>query len=149
MGVERINVDRRVLLALMLTSTVFFVRDAASSPYAEPWRWTRDSSDAARLAAVDEVPDDAAVRASPALLPLLAERVRLWELDTSGPDPDAPAAVERVDWIIFDADATDWDTLTQQRFGLGLNRLGWEEVFAEEGVFVYRRTPAAERENPG
>ncbi len=39
MGVEQVHVDHRVLAALLLAGCVFFIRDAASSPYREPWEW--------------------------------------------------------------------------------------------------------------
>jgi len=39
--VQKVNVDRRVISALVLTATVFFARDAVTSPYEEPWAWGR------------------------------------------------------------------------------------------------------------
>ena len=57
-SVERVNVDRRVLIALVFASAVFFVQDSPASPYEEPWAWgVRDVADQARLDAADLVPD--------------------------------------------------------------------------------------------
>lgn len=100
----------------------------------------RDEADEARLAAVELVPDDEAVRASPSLLPLLAERPSLFELDTTG-NPHVRRAADGVDVIVLDADsAPQWDEDDRRRFQEGLVELGFAEVFAEAGVTVYERT---------
>jgi uncharacterized membrane protein len=142
--VERVNVDKRLLLALVLTACVFFVLDSATSPYEQPWNWGRlDAADGARLDAVAIVPEAGAVRASPRLLPRLSERTRLYELvtDTADGRDSAPDAILDVEWIVLDLDAAPlWtDTLEQQRFALGLGP-GWEQVYAQQGVFVYQFT---------
>jgi uncharacterized membrane protein len=139
-SIERVNVDRRVLMALLFASIVFFVQDAPTSPYEEPWAWgVRDVADRARLDAADLVPDDEAVRASPTLLPMLAERVEVYELDTTG-NPHVRRAAEGVDAIVFDAEAApDWDDDDRRRFQTGLEELGFDEVFAEAGITVYER----------
>lgn len=156
-GVERVIVDRRVLGALVLVSTVFFVRDADSSPYRRPWTWGgRDVADQARLDAVDLIDDDAAaVRASPALVPLLAERQDIYVLDTESrpnvrvaiaiaEEHDRPAELQAngrldcVDWILFDERAApDWSEDEQRAFREGLGREGYERVFAAKGIEVY------------
>jgi len=139
-SIERVNVDRRVLVALLLASTVFFIQDAPASPYEEPWTWgTRDVADQARLDAADLVPDGDSVRASPALLPLLAERVALYELDTTG-NPHVRRAADGVDAVLLDAEAApDWDDEDRRRFQEGLEELGFDEVFAEAGITLYER----------
>lgn len=139
-SVERVNVDRRVLMALLFASAVFFIQDSPASPYQEPWTWgTRDVADQARLDAADLVPAGDSVRASPALLPLLAERPELYELDTTD-NPHVRRAAENVDAIVFDAEAApDWDDDDRRRFQTGLEELGFEEVFAEAGITVYER----------
>lgn len=139
-SIERVNVDRRVLVALLFASTVFFIQDAPASPYQEPWAWgTRDVADQARLAAADLVPDGDSVRASPALLPLLAEREALYELDTTG-NPHVRRAAEGVDAVLLDAEAApDWDDEDRRRFQQGLEELGFDEVFAEAGITLYER----------
>jgi uncharacterized membrane protein len=144
-SIERVNVDRRVLMALVLASLVFFVQDSPASPYEEPWRWgTRDVADRARLDAADLVPEGDSVRASPALLPLLAERPAVYELDTTG-NPHVRRAADGVDAIVLDAEAAPtWDDDDRRRFQTGLEDLGFETVFAQSGVTVYERTSAGE-----
>jgi uncharacterized membrane protein len=144
-GVERVIVDRRVLGALVLVSTVFFVRDAASSPYRHPWQWGgRDATDQARLDAVDLVGDDQSVRASPALVPLLAERADLYVLDTTARPHvrraiDLPGSDRRqVETIIVDESAASaWTENEHRVFREGLLRAGYVRTFAEEGIEVY------------
>ncbi len=139
-SIERVNVDRRVLGALLFASAVFFVQDSVSSPYERPWSWgVRDETDQARLDAVDVIPDDVSVRASPALLPLLAERDEVFPLDTTG-NPHVRRAAEGVDAIAFDAEsAPTWDDDDRRRFQEGLEALGFEEFFTGAGVVVYER----------
>jgi uncharacterized membrane protein len=138
--IERVNVDRRVLAALLLASAVFFVKDSPASPYHDPWAWgVRDISDQARLDAADFISDDASVRASPALLPLLAERQIVYVLDTTG-NPHVRQAAEGVDAIAFDAEAApSWDDEDRLRFQDGLSELGFEEVFTASRITVYER----------
>jgi uncharacterized membrane protein len=113
--VQRVNVDRRVVTALLLTASVFFVADSVTSPYAEPWSWgRRDLVDAARLEAVEIIPDDGVVRAAPTILPLLSERIGLYALATPTVyDPQvAVDAIEGSNWIVFDrTEVPGWDSL--------------------------------------
>jgi len=136
----RLTVDRRLLSALVLASVVFFVRDSPASPYEKPWDWAvRDSSDEARLDAVDLIDDEAPVRASPSLLPLLAEREELYELET-GANPHVRNAAEDVDIIAFDGDAVpEWDDERRRLFQEGLEQLGFVRVFDRDGISVYER----------
>ena len=141
--VRRVRVNRRLVVTLVLATAIFFVRDAASSPFHTPWQWTRDAADADRLAAVEQIPDEAAVRASPQLLPLLAERNVLFELEAGGTSArvDAQRAVEGVGWIALDLEsAPGWgsEALEVERFDTTLRQQGWERVFVTEAVRVYR-----------
>ena len=141
--VRRVRVNRRLVVTLVLATSIFFVRDAASSPFHTPWRWTRDAADADRLAAVEQIPDEAAVRASAQLLPLLAERNVLYELEAGGEEArvDAQRAVTGVGWIALDlASAPLWgsDALEVERFDTTLRQQGWERVLVTDRVRVYR-----------
>jgi uncharacterized membrane protein len=141
MGVEKVTVDRRVLLALVLAGSVFFVRDAASSPYRSPWDWGgQDAADGARIEAEQEIPADAAVRASPSMLQLLAERSRLYELDTSGPvEPDA--AADGVDAVVIDERAwTAWSPGQRQTFFEGLTQRGFRVESSDQGIVLFVRS---------
>lgn len=153
-GVERVTVDRRVLWALVLVATVFFVRDSPSTPYERPWAWGgRDAVDLARLDAVDLVGDGDSVRAAPALLPLLAERHDAFLLDLES-RPDLRDAIEmpsdgsvppeqrgRVDVIVYDDSAAEsWNEDERRAFREGLVRQSYERVYAVEGVEVWVNT---------
>lgn len=139
-SIERVNVDGRMLAALLLASTVFFIQDSPSSPYSEPWTWAvRDDVDQSRLDAIDLIEDDQSVRASSALLPLLAERPEVFDLDTSG-NPHVRRAAAGVDVIVLDNEsAPTWDDDSRRRFQEGLDTLGFSEVFAANGVEVFER----------
>ena len=146
--VRRVRVNRRLVVTLVLAASIFFVRDAASSPFHAPWQWTRDAADADRLAAVEQIPDGAAVRASSHLLPLLAERNVLFELEADGSSAraDAQSAVEGVGWIALDlSSAPLWgsDALEVERFDTTLRQQGWERAFAGDQVRVYRYSGTA------
>ena len=133
--VERVNVDRRLLTALVLAATIFFLRDAPSSLYQEPWDWGRhDTMDLARQEAAEAIPSDASVRASEQVLPLLSDRTRLYVLDTAG-DPDSAAmeATPKVEWIVFDSTAApDWSPLDIESFDLDIRLTGFERVDLEQ-----------------
>jgi len=145
-SVERVTVDRRVLIALGFAAAVFFIQDSPASPYEHPWSWgRRDVADQARLDAADLVPDEDAVRASPSLLPLLAERTEVYELDTED-NPHVRRAADGVDAILLDADAAgNWDDDDRRRFQEGLEALGFETVFAQSGITLYERIDATDQ----
>ncbi|MCB1005899.1 MAG: DUF2079 domain-containing protein [Acidimicrobiales bacterium] len=144
LGVEKIIVDRRVLYALVLASTVFFIHDAAASPYRAPWNWGgRDVVDQARVNAAESFPDDAAVRASPSLLSLLAQREEVFPLD-AGDRPDGAAAADGVDVVVLDqSQVPDWTIVEQQVFRLQLDSLGFDKVSEAEGIEVFVRRDSA------
>ncbi|WP_420637907.1 DUF2079 domain-containing protein [Candidatus Poriferisocius sp.] len=143
--VERVNVDRRYLTALVLAASLFFMWDAPSSLYQEPWDWgRRDTMDVARREAADAIPEDASVRASDQVLPLLSDRTRLYVLNTTDdPDSAALAATPRVEWIVFDtAAAPEWSPLDIESFDLDVRRTGFERFeleHQEAGLRVYQR----------
>lgn len=139
--IDRVRVDRRVLGALLLASMVFFVRDAATSPYRHPWELGhQDAVDGARLHVADLVRDDAAVRASPALLPLLAERDRLFDLEVGDHPHVRRAAADDVDVVILDeAAALGWDDDDRRLFHDGMVALGFTRTYNTEGISVYER----------
>jgi uncharacterized membrane protein len=144
MGVEKVIVDRRVLAALLLAGTVFFVRDAASSPYREPWDWGgQDAVDGARIDAEERIASDAAVRASPSMLQVLAERPRLYVLDPTQP-PDAEAAADGVDVVVIDEQQIgEWSARERQEFYEGMARAGFRVTATQQGIIVFERVGAA------
>ncbi len=103
--VQRVNVDRAIIGALLFTSAVFFTANSLTSPYEEPWTWGRQNPvDVARLELADLVPQDAVVRASEKMLPLLSERIALLEFSPPDEYDDrlGSEAVRNVNWFIFD-----------------------------------------------
>ncbi len=142
LGVSRVLVDRRILSVLVLTATVFFVRDAASSPYEQPWDWgRRDAVDHARLTAVDEVQRWDRVLAAPAVFPLVAERTEAYVLDVTEPILPDPEMVDGIDVVIFDEASAGWPRSSVRGFGGVLVMLDFEERYAEEGVYVWVLAP--------
>ena len=141
--VERVRVNRQVVFALALAAAVFFFQDSSTSPYQNSWGWYNQSAEETiRLDAVDIVPEDAVVRASPSFLPRLAERVGVYELDTTGAQAreDASNSMQGVDWILLDLDdAPVWgdQSLEVQRFATVLRQGGWEQEYSLSGAIVF------------
>ena len=143
--VKRVRVERRVILALLLTALVFFVRDSVTSPYNEPWDWgARDRSDLVRVEAVATLPGlDVPVRASSSFLPLMSERLGVYELDTTvdeGEDLDIEtvldAAVRDVDWLLFDRDAETLDADSIETFRVRMLARGWQIVLRDDDALI-------------
>ncbi len=143
--VERVRINRQVVIALALAAGVFFIQDSGTSPYQNSWGWYNQSTDETiRLDAVDIVPEDAVVRASPSFLPGLAERVGVYELDTTDQARnDASRSMQGVDWILLDLDdAPVWgnQSLEVQRFATVLRQAGWEQEYSLSGAIVFHYT---------
>lgn len=137
-SIERVVVDRRVLIALTVAAIGFFCTDAINSPYERPWNWGRqDAADEARRAVADDVPASVRVRGSATVLPLLAERAKVFELDTAS---DAAAAVrDSVDRVIVTSQDVDWSTDQWASFAGGLALRKFVLSYDREGVKVYTR----------
>ena len=149
--VKRVRVERRIILALLLTALVFFVRDSPTSPYTEPWQWgERDEFDQDRLAAVEELDGlNVPIRASSSLLPLLSERLGVYSLDTTGLDTEDRSAEQividatnGVDWILFDREIEPLASDDLAFFRSQLSLRGWSRVERtdETNIEVYRFT---------
>ncbi|MGH9244197.1 MAG: DUF2079 domain-containing protein [Acidimicrobiales bacterium] len=140
-SVERVLVDRRVVLAVVLAAVGFFALDASSSPYRAPWNWGDDTPLAEAVhAAADIVGDTNGVRASPVVLPLLAERTRVYELDTS--IPHAGRATRNVQAVVLD-DRTipRWTDEDQMEFSRSVRARGFELVYRNRGISVWLDLP--------
>lgn len=148
--VERVNVDRRLLLAMVLTASVFFIRDSVTSPYEQPWSWgDRSSADVAMLEVIDEIPADAPIRASQRFLPRLAERTGLWPLDIDleavevGDLDELDQVADGVDWVLFDpSDDPLWTDQVITQLEVRLANAGFERVplSIESEMAVYQFT---------
>jgi uncharacterized membrane protein len=137
-SVERVLVDRRVLIALVLAALLFFALDAASSPYRRPWAWSEDGRrDLAVQEALELIDDDEPVRASPAILPAVAERTEVYPLALS--DPEAGTATRQVDAVIADdRDLPEWTTEESVQFLRAMGARGWELTYRNRGIAVWR-----------
>jgi uncharacterized membrane protein len=136
-SIERIVVDRRVLIALSVAAIGFFCIDAANSPYQRPWKWGRvDAIDEARHDAAELVGETTAVRASDKVLTLVAERTSVYTFDTV---PDAEAAARDVNRVIIDETELDWTDAQWRTFGAGMASEQFVMISEAEGVRVYTR----------
>jgi hypothetical protein len=127
-----------------LAGCVFFIRDAASSPYREPWDWGgQDAADGARIDARDQIPREAAVRASPSMLQLLAEREQLYVLDAGQP-LSARQATQGVDTVVLDARTIEsWPAADRQAFYEGMGAQGFRVTVNEQEIVVFQESPDA------
>lgn len=146
-SVTRINVDRRVLLALVAGAVLFFLTAAPSSLYRQPWSWgSQDASDGARLEAVDEAGERSHLAASPSLTALVAARPEVTELPLDPDDLDAARIAEvgaQVDEVLLDTNgrrpltgAELWQPDEQQRVLDRFAEAGFEVAYAAEGVYL-------------
>lgn len=141
-GVERVAVDRRVLIALTAAAVGFFALAAGSSPYRRPWSWGSEMrDDKARHQVADRVPRELAVRASPQVLPLLARRPQLYQL---GPGPDGVAAAQGVSAVVVDANVVAWTPREWLDFVVGLAGQGFRHAGTVEGVSLYLKSGVLE-----
>lgn len=137
-GVERVTVDRRVLIALCIAVLGFFATDAIDSPYQRPWSWGQQTAaQGARRDAAKLVGAGRSVRASTSVLPLVAERRSAYELPR---DADAAAATAAdVDRVVVDAAEVGWSAPQWFDFSSEMLSRGYRIVFQEAGIGVYAR----------
>lgn len=152
-SVTRVNVDRRVLIALLCGATLLFLTEAPTSPYEQPWQWgSQDALDGARMAAADRVGPDESVAVSPTSSALLAQRAVLIELP---PNPN-DFTTFRVDQIARSADAVlldtspidsrtgdpQWSTAQTDRLASRLLDRRFEITFRADGIYLFQRAPS-------
>lgn len=139
----------RLLVAAALTGFLVF---GTASVRHTPWNWARrDATDHARIKAADLVPDDAPVSASTRMWPLLADRRNLYPFPMPmepyvafSDDRLTPAQrLEHTHYVVLDtADKEQWTPLLQQfrdRYLAPDNPFGFQIVYDDEGIVVYRR----------
>ena len=141
-GVKRILVDKRVLAVLALTAVVFFIRDAASSPYEQPWDWgRRDVSDVARIDAADSLENYDRVLAHPSIFNLVAERETVKLLPDGNYYLPSLELVSGIDVIIFDSGISNWKEDEVRTFTHAVQTLGFKEEFNRSGITVFSKRP--------
>lgn len=142
MGVDRVFLDVRLLTTVVAASVLFFVATSISSPYEQPWTWSnRDATDDAIVEAVAMLDRDVPVRASPAALPLLAERPWLYQLDSdSTPSPanmGFPAFTRAV--LVVEREIPERSEQEREAFDLGMQVQGFILEMDRDGVMLYLR----------
>lgn len=150
-SVTRVNVDRRVLLALLAGASAFFVTEAPTSPYRQPWDWgSRDRIDWARRVATDPIQGDDRVAASPRVTVLVAERAHLLELPP-GPEDLTEARIaavaDQVDVVVLDTsedpafnNPNGWNPDQREAVLDRFAAHGFDGTFADEGIYRLERT---------
>ncbi len=146
-SVVRVNVDRRILLALLFGSILFFVTESPSTPYDRPWSWGgRGQTVQTREAMADEIPDDAPVAVSPTATALVAQRAEVVELPPAPEDitrSRVDAVAEQVEWVLLDT--TIGDPVTGEQRWMDddvravLDRFadaGFSRVAGEDGIHL-------------
>ena len=108
----------------------------------------RQPVDQARLEVAELIPEEAVVRASPKLLPLLTERIALWEFEIPETYDDqlADDAVRNVDWFVFDRTEVPiaWTGVDVLDFQSDLKvSKRFVRVFNEAGIEAYVTPQAA------
>ena len=141
MGSEMCIRDR-VLTVLVLTAIVFFVRDAASSPYEEPWNWGRRSPvDVARVSAATLIGDEARVSVPPEIYPLVADRQEVHvHRRSQGPLPNLDWE-ERFDAVVLDEMSMGWTQAEGRLFESRLILMDFRKRMDRDGVSLWIRRP--------
>ncbi len=148
-SVTRVNVDRRVLLALLAGATLLFVTAAPTSPYRKPWRWGgRDAVDGARLKAASMIAGDASVAVSPPAMAVVAERAEMVELPPNPADlvtARLNRIAKQVDVVLLDTNGTDprtgdafWPSDERRRVLGDLGHHGFAVTYRSHGVYLLR-----------
>lgn len=148
-GVERVTVDRRLLIALSLAAVMFFVDSGSTSPYRHPWEWgSTGPAERARHEVADRLGEEVAVRAEPGTLLLVAERRHARLFDPTG-GPDAAAAVAGVDALVVADDSLGgWTELERASFASALASFGFGPTYDEAGITLYERGAATGTSGP-
>ncbi|MGN6696401.1 MAG: DUF2079 domain-containing protein [Aquihabitans sp.] len=153
-SVTRVNVDRRVLLALLAGATLFFVTEAPTSPYRQPWAWgSQDVVDGARLEAADRIGPSGSVAVSPSSTALVADRAHVIELPLDAEnltDRLLEGRISQVRWILLDTNGTDpatrrayWRTADLRRVLAVLGEQGYAVTYSAQGVYLLAPTDQA------
>ncbi|NNE96785.1 MAG: DUF2079 domain-containing protein, partial [Acidimicrobiales bacterium] len=142
LGVDRVFVDPRLLVALVAVASLMFLTRSPLSPYDEPWALVDDdASDLELRAAVGRLDPSWPVRASPNVLPLLAERRFAYPM--ADEEPTVASVVFRSRAVLIDQRTLDQPLSASQReaFTLQMASLGFNLVNsdADGTVLLYFR----------
>ncbi len=127
LGVDRVFVDGRLLAALVAVASLLYVTQSPLSPYESPWQLrNRDDVDEQLLLAAARLDESVPVRASPSILPILAERRFAYPLASE--EPTVASVVFRSRAVLVDQRDLDermseqqLAAFTEQMISLGFN----------------------------
>jgi hypothetical protein len=129
---------------LLLTATVFFIRDSASSPFEKPWEWgRRDEVDIARITSAFWLGDDASVMAPANLYPEIANRKNAFVLENTDYVSPDPEQLKNIDAVIFDTNITNWLADEYIAYSEKMSELGFVKRFESKGVQTWIRKPGS------
>ena len=141
-GVSRIIVGKKILTVLLLTATVFFIRDSASSPFEKPWEWgRRDQTDIARVTSVFWLGQDASVAVPANLYPEIAERKNAFVLEVDIPFIPNREQLRSFDAVIFDENIADWSNAELVSFEEKMKELEFDRRYESKGIQTWIRKP--------
>jgi hypothetical protein len=146
-SVTRVNVDHRVLMALLAGVFLLFLTESPSSPYQQPWEWGgRDALDGARLDAAELAGDDDRVGASPQVSALVADRAVVVEVPPHPASLDAERVARvgtSVDLVILDTSVEEdidglevWNVTERDRVVAAFGDYGFELAYDVQDVLV-------------
>ena len=144
-GVSRIIVGGKILTVLLLTASVFFIRDSASSPFEKPWEWgKRDETDIARVTSVFWLGEDASVAVPTNMYSEIAERKNAYVLEVDIPFIPNSDQLKHLDAVIFDENIADWSNSELIRFEEKMIKLGFDRRYDSEGIQTWIRKPGVD-----
>ena len=146
-SVVRVNVDRRVLGALLCGAVLFFLIESPSAPYHRPWDWGGRGPTVQVLERMaTRVPPDARLASSPSATALVATRRTLVELPPTPRDITAGRVddlAERVDWVLLDTNGVErgsglplWRPSEVDTILRSFARAGFDRLARERGVII-------------
>lgn len=146
-SVVKVNVDRRVLVALLCATSLFFLVDSPSAPYHRPWDWGgRGYQAQVRDRLAGRVPPLASIATSPSATALVARRPIVVELPPT-PGDLGPERIETlegaVEWVLLDTSVLDprsgdpeWRPVDVAVVLSRLRRVGFEVEARDRGVIL-------------
>lgn len=132
MGTQRVTVDRRLLVALLLAATVFFVVESPTSPYRQPWSWQAPPERDAQARVLAGVLPDVGVAASSGVVELVADRRVVTVVELGG--RPGFAAVDDVGMVVVDdVGLQEAGPLFRRGFADGLSSRGFVRLGGDAG----------------
>ena len=148
-GITRVNVDRRILMALLAGASFAFLTTSPTSPYRDPFD-VPTKTELAQIEITDLVTDDAAVMASPSVTGLLGDRAELYELP-SDPESITLLLLQKInrnkpDAIVIDTnsrggfvDNEPWSYRQRIRIETRIKGLSFNLVKRSNGVLLFEK----------